>query len=93
MHVCMFDYELTVQYMCIHTYYRNQAKFLSLRTCVLADLGRSAVEKCDGIKTLLSLLQALLSSKHDGAEKLRTIACGFLLNLTNSNGENLVVKA
>ncbi|XP_052235417.1 rap1 GTPase-GDP dissociation stimulator 1-like isoform X3 [Dreissena polymorpha] len=53
--------------------------------CFDNDLGRSAVEKYDGIKTLLSLLQAQLSSKHEGADKLRIIACGFLLNLTNSN--------
>lgn len=60
--------------------------------CFDNDTGRSIVDDNNGIPTLLTLLQSLLSNTKSGADRLRTIACGFLLNLTNSN-ETLQQKA
>lgn len=53
----------------------------------ISDTGRSIVDDNDGIPTLLSLLQSLLTNNKDGTDRLRTIACGFLLNVTNTNGK------
>ncbi|KAL4239957.1 Rap1 GTPase-GDP dissociation stimulator 1 [Mactra antiquata] len=53
--------------------------------CFDNDVGRGVVDENNGISILLNLLQSLLSNTNDGADKLRTIACGFLLNVTNSN--------
>lgn len=36
---------------------------------------------------LLSLLKSKIKSEEEGADRLRTIACGFLLNLTNTHGK------
>ncbi|KAL5018526.1 hypothetical protein ScPMuIL_004248 [Solemya velum] len=53
--------------------------------CYENDLGREAVDAANGIHTLLQLLRS--NAKTEGAEsnRLRTIACGFLLNLTNTH--------
>jgi hypothetical protein len=56
-------------------------------TNYLTDIGRAKVDEDDGISILLMLLNSLLGNTKSGTDKLRTIACGFLLNLTNSNGE------
>ena len=45
------------------------------------------MDEHEGIQTLLTLLRSLLSNTEEGADKLRTIACGFLLNLTNTHGK------
>ena len=45
------------------------------------------MDEHDGIQILLTLLRSLLSNTDEGADKLRTIACGFLLNLTNTHGK------
>ncbi|KAK3091335.1 hypothetical protein FSP39_019020 [Pinctada imbricata] len=60
--------------------------------CFENDGGRNAVDKEDGIHTLLVLLRSRLKSTDTGADRLRTIACGFLLNLTNTH-EDLMQKA
>ena len=54
---------------------------------ISADVGRNKVDEHEGIQTLLTLLRSLLSNTEEGADKLRTIACGFLLNLTNTHGK------
>ncbi|XP_025092007.1 rap1 GTPase-GDP dissociation stimulator 1-like isoform X2 [Pomacea canaliculata] len=51
--------------------------------CFDNDEGRAAVNEGGGMAALLSLLQRYISSTEDGACKLRVIACGFILNLTN----------
>ncbi|XP_053392610.1 rap1 GTPase-GDP dissociation stimulator 1-like isoform X2 [Mercenaria mercenaria] len=53
--------------------------------CFDNDIGRRIVDDNDGICILLRLLRSLLSNTKCEADRLRTIACGFLLNLTNSN--------
>lgn len=35
---------------------------------------------------LLSLLKSKIKSDEKGSDRLRTIACGFMLNLTNTHG-------
>ncbi|XP_060551393.1 rap1 GTPase-GDP dissociation stimulator 1-like isoform X2 [Ruditapes philippinarum] len=60
--------------------------------CFDNDIGRAKVDEDDGISILLTLLNSLLGNTKSGTDKLRTIACGFLLNLTNSN-ETLQKKA
>ncbi|XP_052767707.1 rap1 GTPase-GDP dissociation stimulator 1-like [Mya arenaria] len=60
--------------------------------CFDNDLGRGIVQDNNGIEILLSLMRTLLSNTEDGSDRLRTIACGFLLNLTNTN-ESLQQKA
>lgn len=51
--------------------------------CFDNDVGRTAVNTGDGMVTLLSLLRHNLTSTQEGASRLRVIACGFILNLTN----------
>ena len=53
---------------------------------IFTDMGRNKVDEHDGIQTLLTLLRSLLSNSEEGSDKLRTVACGFLLNLTNTHG-------
>lgn len=54
-----------------------------------ADLGREAVDAANGIHTLLQLLRLNANVEGSESDRLRTIACGFLLNLTNTHGEFL----
>ena len=56
-------------------------------------MGRNKVDEHDGIQILLTLLRSLLSNTDEGADKLRTIACGFLLNLTNTHGKKKNIRA
>ena len=49
------------------------------------------MDEHDGIQILLTLLRSLLSNTEEGADKLRTIACGFLLNLTNTHGKKVFI--
>ncbi|KAK7475192.1 hypothetical protein BaRGS_00033593 [Batillaria attramentaria] len=58
--------------------------------CFDNDVGRTAVNEGDGISKLLELLQKNITNTQDGAAKLRVIACGFILNLTNECGQLLV---
>ncbi|CAG2186923.1 unnamed protein product [Mytilus edulis] len=53
--------------------------------CFENDEGRNAVDSFDGMAKLLSLLKSKIKSEEEGADRLRTIACGFLLNLTNTH--------
>lgn len=53
----------------------------------ISDVGRKIVDENDGVEILLRLLRYMLSNTEPESEKLRTIACGFLLNVTNSNGK------
>lgn len=54
---------------------------------ISVDMGRNAVDEHDGILLLLKLLREHVKTTEDGADRLRTIACGFLLNVTNTHGE------
>ncbi|XP_076073837.1 rap1 GTPase-GDP dissociation stimulator 1-B-like isoform X2 [Mytilus galloprovincialis] len=60
--------------------------------CFENDEGRNAVDSFDGMAKLLSLLKSKIKSEEEGADRLRTIACGFLLNLTNTH-ESLQERA
>ncbi|XP_048256916.1 rap1 GTPase-GDP dissociation stimulator 1-like isoform X1 [Haliotis rufescens] len=60
--------------------------------CYDNDAGRNAVEEANAMKQLLDLLRTQLKNDAEGADRLRTIACGFLLNLTNTH-EALQEKA
>ncbi|XP_005112444.1 rap1 GTPase-GDP dissociation stimulator 1 isoform X2 [Aplysia californica] len=60
--------------------------------CYDNDLGRSAVDKENGIPTILNMLSKQIENSEEGAARLRIIVCGFLLNLTN-NCELLQDKA
>uniref|UniRef100_K1QHY6 Rap1 GTPase-GDP dissociation stimulator 1-A n=1 Tax=Magallana gigas TaxID=29159 RepID=K1QHY6_MAGGI len=60
--------------------------------CFENDIGRNAVDENDGILLLLKLLREHVKSTEDGADRLRTIACGFLLNVTNTH-DSLMQKA
>ncbi|ESO89034.1 hypothetical protein LOTGIDRAFT_228970 [Lottia gigantea] len=55
--------------------------------CYDNDAGRNVIDELNGIKLLTDLLrsQVKIDIKDEGSEKLRTIACGFLLNLTNTH--------
>ncbi|XP_050393873.1 rap1 GTPase-GDP dissociation stimulator 1 isoform X1 [Patella vulgata] len=53
--------------------------------CYDNDAGRNVIDESDGIKLLTDLLRSQLKVDREGSEKLRTIACGFLLNLTNTH--------
>ncbi|XP_014679540.1 PREDICTED: rap1 GTPase-GDP dissociation stimulator 1-B-like [Priapulus caudatus] len=55
--------------------------------CYECDAARQAVFELHGTDRLVTLLRAQLHSREPGADKLRLIACGFLLNLTNAHGE------
>ena len=54
---------------------------------LFSDVGRSEVDEHDGVARLIDLLKSHLRSSADGSDRLRMIACGFLLNLTNTNGQ------
>ncbi|XP_041362294.1 rap1 GTPase-GDP dissociation stimulator 1-like [Gigantopelta aegis] len=60
--------------------------------CFENDAARNAMDEADTMKNLLGLLRSQLHSEVDGAQRLRTIACGFLVNLTNTH-EALQEKA
>ena len=45
------------------------------------------VDQMDGVSRLIGLLKTYEDSSADGADRLRMVACGFLLNLTNTHGE------
>ncbi|XP_048763708.1 rap1 GTPase-GDP dissociation stimulator 1-like isoform X2 [Ostrea edulis] len=60
--------------------------------CFENDFGRNAVDEHDGILLLLKLLREHVKTTEEGADRLRTIACGFLLNVTNTH-DNLMQKA
>ncbi|KAJ8318282.1 hypothetical protein KUTeg_003373 [Tegillarca granosa] len=47
--------------------------------------GRDLVGANNGITVVLTLLRSLVKNEEPSAGKLRTIACGFLLNLTNTH--------
>ncbi|CAH1795499.1 unnamed protein product [Owenia fusiformis] len=53
--------------------------------CYDNDEGRTEVEKNGGLKKLLDVLTSHISNTQTDADKLRMIACGYLLNLTNCN--------
>ena len=56
----------------------------------ILDLGRSAVDKENGIPIILNVLEIQNENSEEGAARLRVILCGFLLNLTNNCGMLLV---
>ena len=49
------------------------------------------MDSFDGMSKLLSLLKSKIKSDEEGSDRLRTIACGFMLNLTNTHGNIVVV--
>ncbi|KAL3877381.1 hypothetical protein ACJMK2_035099 [Sinanodonta woodiana] len=49
------------------------------------NVGREVVDASNGIEILLKLLKSSVKNTKTDADKLRTIACGFLLNLTNTH--------
>ncbi|XP_064612236.1 rap1 GTPase-GDP dissociation stimulator 1-B-like isoform X1 [Liolophura sinensis] len=53
--------------------------------CYENDIGRNAVDSLDGVSELLELLKCQLTNEDKDADRLRVIACGFLLNLTNTH--------
>lgn len=69
--------------------HRERNREVSSVFVAVADEGRAAVNEGGGMAALLSLLQRYISSTEDGAGKLRVIACGFILNLTNECGESM----
>ena len=56
-------------------------------TIYFSDQARSAVDTEGGIASLVRVLREYAECKEEGADRLRVVACGFLLNLTNSNGK------
>lgn len=56
---------------------------------ITSDEARLAISQCSGLKALLSLLENRLMTVEKGSanERLRTVACGFLMNLTYGNGK------
>ncbi|XP_072038162.1 rap1 GTPase-GDP dissociation stimulator 1-B-like [Amphiura filiformis] len=56
--------------------------------CCDYDEARLAISQCGGLKTLINLLKTRLVTVDKGSpnERLRTVACGFLMNLTYGNG-------
>lgn len=54
--------------------------------CLYTDLGRSAVEKENGIPIILNVLEEQNVNTKEGSARMRVILCGFLLNLTNNCG-------
>ena len=53
----------------------------------ISDCGRNVIDENSGVDKLISLLKSQLQNTAEGSEKLRTVAVGFLLNLTNTHGE------
>ncbi|XP_074645613.1 rap1 GTPase-GDP dissociation stimulator 1-like [Tubulanus polymorphus] len=61
--------------------------------CYDNDVGRDAVDCCDGVEKLLQLLRKYYTEEtNETLTKLRMMGCGCLLNLTNTN-ESLQEKA
>ena len=60
--------------------------------CFEFDLGREAVDKCGGLEKLVDVLKNYLHSNDSGSERLHTVSCGFLLNLSNTH-ESIQEKA
>ncbi|KAL8600638.1 hypothetical protein ACOMHN_030294 [Nucella lapillus] len=51
--------------------------------CYDNDLGRRAVDEGDGLGTCLQLIASYTKKEEEGAARVRVLACGFILNLTN----------
>ncbi|GFS18606.1 Rap1 GTPase-GDP dissociation stimulator 1-like [Elysia marginata] len=51
--------------------------------CYDNDLGRMAVDKENGMQSIIGVLSHQMNNKEEGSARLRVIVCGFLLNLTN----------
>ena len=61
--------------------------------CLWADDGRDEMSRCDGLGKLVQLMQQINNGALDDQhQKLRMMACGCMLNLTNTNGELLYLK-
>ena len=59
-------------------------------TCgCVSDRGRDAVDERGGVQNLLAVMKNFLGKTEQGSNKLRIVACGFLLNLTNTHGNIL----
>ncbi|XP_076458299.1 rap1 GTPase-GDP dissociation stimulator 1-B-like isoform X2 [Babylonia areolata] len=51
--------------------------------CFDNDLGRQAVDEGEGVGTCLQLISAYTKKEEEEAARVRVLACGFVLNLTN----------
>ncbi len=54
-------------------------------------MGRNAIDEENGVLRLLDLLKCQLDNPAEEAARLRMVACGFLLNLTNTHGEKTLI--
>lgn len=53
--------------------------------CYENDEARNCVDENDGLQTLLNLMKGIDSNNGSDVTKLRTVACGLLLNVTNTH--------
>ncbi|CAD5116092.1 DgyrCDS5021 [Dimorphilus gyrociliatus] len=53
--------------------------------CFDCEKARRIIDENEGIAALLGILRENLCSRYETSDKLRTVALGFLLNLTNDN--------
>lgn len=53
--------------------------------CYECDVARDTVYELDGTTNLVDILRSQLNCSDDDSKQLRIIACGFLLNLTNTH--------
>ncbi|XP_021361623.1 rap1 GTPase-GDP dissociation stimulator 1-like isoform X1 [Mizuhopecten yessoensis] len=57
--------------------------------CYEHDEGREAIDQENGLPVLLDLMRSYLKNEDPAASRLRLTACGYLLNVTNTNDKML----